>query len=858
MDLATLFKHWTYQVFSPGVLLRRKYDAFKSLLNHDKRCHELMAEIEEIYHSQTKVDFVVIERKCNELCKRVAAMIEDFSLMCPGSYPTLKDHFKKISSYINFIFLPPRSATSPPYTVPLLNASRKNDFIMLGGKAYNLTKVSSEAGLPIPKGFVITTNAFNFFIEFNQLRRQIDDKLANLDITSTEMLDQVSSELMKMIMSGTIPPELERAIEKEYRSFAESVPAGTRLAMRSSAVAEDAEASFAGQYRTVLNVDHSSLLDAWKKVIASKYSPRALYYRISYGLSDLETPMAVLALEMLDSRVSGIIYTDDPERPGAGNIVIHAIWGLGELLVQGEVSSDAYIVSRGENPQVLKKTVGDKAKEMRLGKATEPEIVDVPAARRKAFTLQDDEVLLLARWGMKLEQVFQGPQDIEWAKDENGRIVILQSRPLALKSGDTEPCECDFGKISNPVLISGGETASPGIGAGQVFKLAKETDLEKVPRGAVLVAENTLPHYVKIMDKLNAVVTDVGSTAGHFASVAREFGVPTLVNTKEATSKIEHGIEVTVHADGKTVYAGIIRSMLEKPCARRKTTQETPFQQKLKYLVSFISPLRLLDPQAPNFVPEECQSLHDIIRFLHEKAVSEMFSLGDKWGRAAKGARRLVSNLPLSLFVVDVGGGLSEEAKNKNEIVMEEVISIPLRALWQGLTHPSVKWSEISHFDWKEFDNIALAGGVSKKSSKSLATYAVISRDYLNLSVKFGYHFVIVDTICGENPQQNYISFRFAGGGGLPHQRGLRLLFLSEILNRLGFKVVTKGDLLDAQFQGHAQSATEKRLAELGRLIGATRLLDMYLKSEEDVRAFIDDFMAGKSHFGPDPLVYRN
>ncbi len=851
MDLTTLFKHWTYQVFSPGVLLRKKYDAFKSLLNHDKRCHELMAEIEEIYLNEVKVDFVVIERKCTELCNCVAAMIEDFNTMCPGCYPALREHFKKISSYINFIFLPPRYDSSPPYALALSKAA-KNDFLTLGGKAYNLTRILNNVGLPVPKGFSITTNAFNYYLEFNRLRSQIDEKLSHLDITSTESLDKISLELVQMVKAGTIPPELEQAIEQEYERFVAMVSPQTRLAVRSSAVAEDAEASFAGQYKTVLGVEHSDLFEAYKEVIASKYSPRALYYRISYGLSDIETPMAVLAIEMVDAKASGIVYTDDPSNPGSVNLIIHSIWGLGELLVQGEISPDIFFVSKQAQPTIIKKIAGDKDVEMRLGQGSEPELAKLPLQQRKAFSLDDEDILQLAKWGMKLEEFFGVAQDIEWVKDKNGRLFILQSRPLAMEAAEIEETKCDFGEITNPLLISGGETASPGIGAGKVFKLEKEADLEKVPQGAVLVAVNTLPHYVKIMDKLKAVVTDVGSTAGHFASVAREFGVPVLVNTKEATARLQHGMEVTVHADGKTVYAGIVKSMLDSPCAKARTGLETPFKQKLKYLINFISPLRLLDPQSSKFVPEECQSLHDIIRFLHEKAVSEMFSVGDKWGRAAKGARRLLTDLPITLYVVDVGGGLTDKAKSQSEIKMEDVRSVPLKALWDGLSHPGIKWSEMTHFDWKGFDNIALAGGISRKESPTLATYAVISEDYLNLSVKFGYHFVIVDSICGSIPQQNYISFRFAGGGGLPHQRGLRLRFLCEILNRLGFKVNTRGDLLDAQFSGHDKSVTQERLRELGRLIGATRLMDMYLKDEGSVKLFIEEFLAGRSYFGPE------
>ena len=848
MLIKNLFKYWTYQVFSPGTVLREKYEAFKSLLAHDKRAHEIMAELEEIYYDQIRVDFQVITEKYNRLSESVSNIIEDLSKMCPSRYHNLRDYFKKFDFYIRFMIAPPEYDFSPPFTISLKNIPT-DGHPLVGGKALNLSVIKRNLQLPIPSGFVITTNAFHYFIEYNDLRKPIDEKLSGLDISSTASLDRTSHELIALIMNASIPPDIKEAIFNAFEVCPWANGKDVRVAMRSSAVGEDTRSSFAGQYRTVLNVGEAGILDAYQSVVASKYSPRALYYRVSYGFSDMETPMAVLALEMIDARASGVMYTKDLDEPESNHISIHSIWGLGELLVGGEASPDVIRVARADGLKIWDAKTVIKSQQMIFSAGNRTESVSIPDDRQHLPSLDNASALTLAKWGIKLEDSYKEPQDIEWCMDDQENLFLLQSRPLAEGEVSSEPVECSFEDIENDVLVSGGDKASSGIGAGSVFKINHESDLENLPVGSVLVTKIPLPHYVKVLDKVSAVVTDIGSTAGHFASVAREFGIPVLVNTGYATEKLSHGREVTVHADGKAVYDGIVQSMLESPCARRNLLANSPFNRKMKYMMSFISPLALVDPQDKNFTPEGCRSLHDIIRFSHEKAVFEMFSMGNRRLTRKKGARKLVSTIPMQVYVLDVGGGLTNKLDDTKTVHIEEVRCIPMRAIWKGLNHPDIHWSVFSHFDWAEYDKIVMSGGNISADSALLSSYVVLSRNYLNLALKFGYHFVILDTICGEDSQENHIMFRFTGGGGDYFGKSLRTDFLKEILNRLGFKVDKKGELIDGRLMGGKEKEITEKLDILGRLLGATRLMDMYLKEATQVEGFVEDFMNGRYHF---------
>ncbi len=848
MLLKNLFKYWTYQVFSPGTVLREKYEAFKSLLAHDKCAHEVMAELEEIYYNQVRVDFQVIAKKYDRLAECVSGIIEDLSKMCPSRYLNLKDYFKKFDFYIRFMLAPPEYNFSPPFTVQL-DEIPSDGRSMVGGKALQISVIKKDLQLPIPSGFVITTNAFFYLIEHNDLRKIIDEKLAGLDIKSTPSLDDASDDLVALIMNSRIPPDIENAVLNAFKACQWTKNRDIRIAMRSSAVCEDEQSSFAGQYLTVLNVKEENILNAYKKVIASKYSPSALYYRINYGLSDIETPMAVLALEMVDATASGIIYTQDIDDPTSNYLNIHSVWGLGELLVSGEVSPDIITVTKEEKPTIVIEKTGVKHKQMTLAQNRSTEVIPVYDNKKQICSIDHNSVLILARWGTALESFYGVPQDIEWCKDNVGRLFILQSRPLKIEEVHSPTEECKFDNIKNAVLVSGGETASSGIGAGRVFKIDRKSDLENLPKGAVLVARNASPYYVTVMDRINAVVTDTGSAAGHFASVAREFGVPTLVNTDVATTNLLTGREVTVHADGKIVYDGIVSSLIESPCAQRDLLTNSPFMRKLRYVISFISPLKLVDPTAKSFKPEGCRSLHDIIRFSHEKAVQEMFSMGDRKGGRKKGAKKLISKIPMLFYVLDVGGGIEQKGSNEQEVRMEAITSAPMRAVFSGLNHPDIQWSEFTHFDWEEYDKIVMGGGIISADSARFGSYAVLSSDYLNLNLRFGYHFVILDTICGDKADENYILFRFSGGGGDSHGKSLRAGFIGGALERLGFMVDIKGDLIDGQLKEGDRKTIAEKLDMVGRLLGATRLMDMYLKDASLVEDFVDDFMSGRYHF---------
>jgi len=268
-----LFRHWTNRLFSPEAAVRGKYEAFKQLLEADKYSHELIAELEDIYYNHKKVDIKAVEKTFGDLSQAVSAMVDNLLQMAPASYSGLRDYFKKIDTYIRFILTPPKIELTPPFTMPLKKI-RPDNHPLVGGKTCRLAYLQNSLNLSIPKGFAITTNACHAFVDFNALQETIDGKLALVDITSEESLAQISSELVNIFHAAQVPPDVEEAIISSYRILQKQTSNDVRVAMRSSAVSEDSETSFAGQYLTLYNVDEDNLLNGYKRVLAGKNTQR--------------------------------------------------------------------------------------------------------------------------------------------------------------------------------------------------------------------------------------------------------------------------------------------------------------------------------------------------------------------------------------------------------------------------------------------------------------------------------------------------------------------------------------------------------------------------------------------------------
>lgn len=812
MDIKQLFRHWTYQMFAPSALLRDKYNAFKNLLRSDNLCLELIAELEEIHYGQEHVDWTRIVWLCSRLSGAVKTMTEQLTLMSPTRYLDLMDYYKKIDFYVQMGLDLPAPDPSPPYVIWMDAAAEASELV--GGKAANIARVAQMSGFNVPPGFIISVKAFHFFIESNELRPKLDRKLRKIRLHEPDELAAISSELQEMIMAAHIPASLEQEIKNAVSSLVgvqgQDVP---RLAVRSSALAEDSDVSFAGQYTSELDVQPHGAIEAYKRVLAGKYGEKALTYRIRNGLADQETPMAVLVMPMVKAKTAGVVYTEDEDWQGQPAGAIYSVPGQGALLVDGSL-----------RPEV-----------QRFTRST-PTL----SSQDEALLLSQENAHLLSERSLLLENRFGAALDIEWALDHRNNLFFLQARPLNLKR-DTALTEFEHPEPDVSPICQGGESASGGVAVGTVYHLRSVMDVSSVPPDTVLVVQTLTPALARLAGSIVGVVARSGSRASHFASVAREYGLPVIVGIDAPYASLPEGQLVTVHADKGAVYPGRVE-VLEKSSANKSQRSRGPVAERLHKITPHLVRLTLTDPTAATFAPQNCRSLHDVVRFAHEKSVGEMFQLVGKGGRGLTNAKQLKSHLPIVIYVLDLGGGLFESAALSDEVTPDDIQSLPMWAFWFGLATKDVPWnSNLLHVDWEAMDRIA--AGIFKHDSMLLASYAVISSDYLHMMIRFGYHFSVLDAICGPDTNNNYINFRFKGGGGEFNQRMLRLQLIKAVLEHFGFSSTVRGDMLDAKLSREPEEVIQKRLASLGYLLARTRLMDMGLRDEKQVEALVQEFL---------------
>ena len=805
MGVGRRWRQWLSRFFPASYTLPVRYAAFRRLLARDRTAHELLAEQEEIGFGHRRVDWLLVQARYEALLAAVSDMVTELMAMAPRRYDLLRRKVRACEEAVWRQWPRAERLDTPPYVVGFAQAVA-TDPALVGGKAAHLVQVHQELGLPVPAGFIITTTAF-YRVLSAALQQDIDRRLATLDLAAEEQVATIAAALTALIEATPVPDEVSAAVTAAAAGM--TAAGANRFAVRSSARAEDSELTFAGQYRTVLDVPVTAIMDGYRQVIASRYGERALHYRVQHGLADNMTPMAVLVLAMVDAAVSGVMAVGDPAEGGAESVVIHAVAGQGEQLVHGEAT---------------------------------PEVIRVDAAGASAL-LTAREIEQLAAWGRRIAHFYGQPQDIEWCRDQQGRLLLLQCRPLPVgPSGSVVSAPSP--PVALPPLLHGGVRAMGGVGSGQVVRVRPGQALPTVPDGAVLVAASLPPEYAPLLPRLAAVVAEEGSSVGHCALVAREYGVPTLVQVAQARAVLAEGQAVTVDADQAVIYAGLLG---EVPL-RRRPLPETPLASLVAALLAELAPLHLPEPGQPDFTVEKCRSLHDIIRFVHEQGMVEMFAVATRHGGRARAGRQLLSTLPLQAYLLDIGHGLPAVGEQE-AVAIEQVTSRPMRAIWQGLCHPDLRWRSPHHFDWQTFSEAVQGGGVVPPDSPAYASYAVVDQDYVHFHIRFGYHYTVVEALATDESENNYATLRFVGGGASLGGRLLRLRFIAEVLRESGFRVTIRGDLLDAMRSREPAALLLARLQEVGRLLGATRLLDMVIANEETARRFAQEFMAGRCDF---------
>jgi pyruvate,water dikinase len=440
----------------------------------------------------------------------------------------------------------------------------KEDLAIVGGKGASLGEMIN-IDVPVPGGFAVTAQAFRDFINRARIAEKLSDAL-KVDVNDEAQLLKAEAAAKKLIMDAKVPKDIERAIRSRYDELCKREGKEVFVAVRSSATAEDLpDASFAGQQETYLNTRGADqVFEAVRKCWASLYGARAIFYRVEQGFDHDKVNLSAIVQKMVDSEKSGVMFSSQPST-GEPLAVIEAAWGLGESVVSGSVSPDNYVVDRLKKSIVSRFTATKEIQVIRDPKTLKTVTVKVPAEKKEAVVLTDDEILQLANYAEILEKHYGIPQDIEWGVEKN-KIYILQSRPITtINKGKKASAESSG---SGKVLFTG-LGASPGVATGTVKLITAGKDLGKIQQGDIMVTKMTMPDMVPGMKRAGAIVTDEGGMACHAAIVSRELGCPAVVGSKKATSVLKDGMEVTVDGSKGIVYEGRVAAPESAKAASR-------------------------------------------------------------------------------------------------------------------------------------------------------------------------------------------------------------------------------------------------------------------------------------------------
>jgi len=846
----------------------KKYRFFQELLSKNNSVLELMADMEEKRSGEFLLDRHYIEYNIIAISDGVRKIIDNLNLISKDKYPSLYERLDKINSEIEKFLTRRREIPVSSYTTPFDEITGEMTD-RLGNKNANLGEVRNRLRISTPDGFAVSTFAFKRFMEHNGFLEKVNKTLSEFQVDNLEVLNNTSREIQELIMRGEVPDDLEKDILNAYSELCEKAGQKVLVSVRSSALQEDGEFSFAGQYSTFLNVPSDSIIQKYKEVVASLFNPKAIFYYKTKGFQEYDIVMSVGVLAMVDAKAAGVIYSRDPNQPQNETIIISAIRGFGKCVVEGVITPETYVLKRrhldkpltspsfkSPHPpfskggqggiiddevdlEIIEKNIPEQNGTIVCRPDGEVEEVSISEDMKERPCLSDEQIKTLAEYAVAIENHYKYPQDIEWAIDKNDRPYILQARTLMVfAEGLTKPVPTRVKGYN--ILIDRGIIACKGIGFGKAYIVRTEEDLKDFPEGAVLVTKHTSTKFVTVINKASAIVTDIGGATVHMATIAREFQVPTILDTAVATELIKNGQELTVDAINCNIYEGRVTELIEFSEKRKGLFKNAQIFKILESVLKWVVPLNLVNPEDERFKPEFCETLHDIARFAHQKAMHEMFGISKELPEDIE-AKRLIAGIPIPVYIIDLGGG-TQGAPEK--LRPEHITSIPFNAFLKGLA--SVEWPGPRHIDVKGFlGMMAHTASIPEAELEQMGerSYSFISSEYMNFSIRLGYHLSVVEAYTGENINDNYVRFFFKGGGADRERRLRRVRLVSEILRKLDFNVKVIEDVIDAIITKYKESHLKEKLKILGRLTVYTKQLDAIMYDDASTELYMEEFI---------------
>lgn len=758
------------------------FRSFKRILGLNTAVLERMAKMDRALGGEYVFDKAFLESAAREVCRLTYLVAYHLNGMAGEQYVELYDAYLAVKDALEDILAGGMGPLGARLVLPFSEIGLEME-PLVGLAGVGLAVLGRSTGLPIPDGLAVTVTGMG-------------------------------------VLAGAHPKEALDAVKQGVNGLYESLGGQRPLELTLVAAGEHSSGK-------VLSTAYADSAGAAVRAVAS--------FAAQYPAAG---PLAVCLRPRVAGAVQGTLKTlaYDAALPPA---MLAVAWPPGD-----DSQKDRSWLSRTAPHVLLRTRPAVKPLNIPLPEKKKPLTPSRGRALRGSAWLTPEQAAQLARFGLAAERVLGGPCTLSWALLATGDLRITGLEPAETQDSERleEPGEEDFAYPGqDDLLLSGGQIACDGVGVGPVVALFDDMAAGSVPLGSVGVARVASPALSRIVPRLGALLTEVGTPASHLATVARENRIPAVFGMKGATA-LTPGSMVTVDALQTAVYRGAVEALLRQAAMQGARVSSEPEYLVLRRLLRHIRPLNLVDPQADTFHPAQCRTCHDIIHFAHEKAVDMLLSIDIK-GRGGLGVpRRLRADAPFELGIVDMGGGLCGQS---GDVGVSDVLSLPLRAFLEGLVRKDVRRQEAARLSLG--DIVAGMGRTSKALSASPGTtganLALAAKDYANITLRLGYHFSVVDAVISDRPEHTFIYFRFAGGFADGDRRARRAGLILRVLARLGFRTVRQADLVVGKRKLLEPDEALDVLRFLGALSAYTRQLDVELASEGDVERFARAFL---------------
>lgn len=731
-----------------GVLL----SASTRMMRQTQLCHQAL-------RGERPFSMAFIRAQCTLMCVSAFSMLRQQQALTRRGHPAQSKALNRLCHALDgLIRCPsPPSPSEPPLNLILpMTRIDRNASAHAGVRAAYLGDIKNTfPDIHIPEGFVVTSAGHDLFFGHNELHIEINRRVQATQIRTFADMCRMSSQLQQLIINQSLPDELQASIHAAYRDLeAAAGHRGVRVALRSSAIGENtADHPFAGHYRTEINVSEDLLFTAYKEILASSYSLTAMNARFRHGLKDEDHPLAIYCLAMTDTTSAGVMYTRHPIIAGSTSIYIHAAHGLAKAITEGRVNPDVWEITRPPNPRVLRRIIREKSKRCVSFLSEEGvSLLPTPASQRHQSALSEDQAMQLARLGAMLEEHFGSALDIEWSFSKTGQLSLLQVRPLANslpaprmapgaapnmapnpEAGTEAGSEADTGADTgadteadtgadteagaapgarqdiacqwSEVPARGEQIASPGCASGRAFVIRNNKDLLHFPDQAVLITETPLSRWSAVLPRASALVIErSGSTFGHLAGIAREYGIPALMGVKGATTLFTPGTMIMVDARRQCVLSAPPDSSPVRDGAPRRSFHSTPVHHTLRRVMDKVGPLSRINPLEPRVSMDNMATLNDLAHTCLLQACRQVLELSHITGIL----RPLAVAHPANWWVLDLDDQRLDKGQDPGTASAQPFFSANrpvLDALWQGIAsrewtlftnstrrHPILRW----------------------------------------------------------------------------------------------------------------------------------------------------------------------